>query len=462
MGVFCPDIKPFSFRLKQNEKTGMCQSRHESNGFDVFLFRNKREDGECLKIRLCRLLCLICVFTIAASCIIFPAQAEGIIGKAASVYGYALNDKMYQFGVISTDNPGDFLSGYAGTDNYPSGVVYSDVIYFDNDQTPYLVIFRADGAGKSVCADIIAYDDKLQRAETIAVIPKGYNTDYGVVGQFAIGENDGTHYIIYREYMNNLETKSEYYTVIDGTAFGYLNEPACAVYSPVLSWNSSAFKPEVDVSEGNSALNEFFSELKDASAQSVTYPDISEYITDNEEERIESILTKAAGYYNFDIGNYTSVNDYNLALTRRETDDKFYLITNLYDLGNELYYVRYSTNKSFYNYAVIRRTDSEYAPYQLLVSRTDSIPLSDTELVRLKEVLERNKLVSSKAKGSIELLDEKTVQAQKRNTTEKLLNMPKIFDPAIRKPVGVVAGGLCLAVLVILWIYIGKENEQGS
>ena len=88
--------------------------------------------------------------------------------------------------------------------------------------------------------------------------------------------------------------------------------------------------------------------------------------------------------------------------------------------------------------------------------------LSDTELVRLKEVLERNKLVSSKAKGSIELLDEKTVQAQKRNTTEKLLNMPKIFDPAIRKPVGVVAGGLCLAVLVILWIYIGKENEQGS
>ena len=148
--------------------------------------------------------------------------------------------------------------------------------------------------------------------------------------------------------------RDRYYTVIDGTAYKYIQSPPCAASSGVVSWNSQFFRPYVDVSSGNAALTVFFSQLKDASGAGVSYEDISERITSEETERLEDALSRAAKFTNFEIGSYSTITDYNLGLTRRDTDDKFYLITNLYDLGDEIYYARFSTDKSFYNYALLR------------------------------------------------------------------------------------------------------------
>ena len=77
-----------------------------------------------------------------ACMISFPAYAEDMSGKMASVYGYTLNDYMFQYGVVSTDVPG----GYPENKDSDSGVIYADIIDFDNNESPYLVIFRADSS----------------------------------------------------------------------------------------------------------------------------------------------------------------------------------------------------------------------------------------------------------------------------------------------------------------------------
>ena len=178
-------------------------------------------------------------------------------------------------------------------------------------------------------------------------------------------------------------------------------------------------------------------------------------------EKIETALTRAAGFTSFDIGSCATQSEYNLALTRRDTDDKFYLITNLYDLGDEMYYVRFSTDKSFYNYAVLRRTDNTDTPYQLLVSRTDSIPLSDIELVRLKEVLSRNKLVAQAARGSIETETTPFLHIDGGGEPkEKPLDMPKVFDSSLRRPAALIAGSACMITLILLWIYLGRNEDE--
>ena len=161
------------------------------------------------------------------------------------------------------------------------------------------------------------------------------------------------------------------------------------------------------------------------------------------------MLSRAAKFTNFEIGSYSTITDYNLGLTRRDTDDKFYLITNLYDLGDEIYYARFSTDKSFYNYALLRRTDDSEEPYQLLVAKTDSIPLSDTELKRLKEVLNRNKLVAQAARGSIETESVPFLHIGSNDAKE-------------RRPAALIGGGASILALIFLWIYLamGEEEER--
>ena len=43
---------------------------------------------------------------------------------------------------MHTENAGDSLS--ISEDNIPNGVVYSDIVNFDANENPYLVIFLAD------------------------------------------------------------------------------------------------------------------------------------------------------------------------------------------------------------------------------------------------------------------------------------------------------------------------------
>ena len=403
-------------------------------------------------------MCLICVFTIAATAFIFPARAEDTAGKMASVYGYVLNDYMYSYGVVSTKEPGGYLES-ADDGRLPAGVIYADIIDFDNNESPYLVIFRADASGRTVYADIFGYDELKQSARHIAEIAKECSPGEYVTGQFCIGWNGAAKFIIYREYESGIQMRSDFYTIIDGTAFEYVSPPSHADTSAIVSMSGGRLRPEVDVSDYNLALNEFFTKLKDTAAGSVSYTDIAEQLSDAEEIRLERTLTAAARFYSLDIGDYSTFSDYKTALGSPDSDSRFYLITHMYDIGDEIYYVRFATDKSFYNYAVVRRTDETDTGYQLLLVRTDSIPLSDTELKSLKEVYSRNKLVLKKAKGSIELETDPVISLNKIDV-EKPLSFPKLIPSSLTMPAALIGGGICLALLVILWIYLASDDED--
>lgn len=414
-----------------------------------------------MKQRLYRILCLLCIFTVVFSGIVLPAEAESltgdVVGKMASVYGYALNDAMSEKGVITVENPGEscIIDGTA----FPNGVMYADIVNFDNNENPYLVIFSAEGADETVNVDIYGYDEDKQESVPIAALSKNYNTDPGVVGQFCLGRTDESRYIIYKEYTYDKETNAEYYTVVDGTAFIYVNNPAYAETFPVVSFNSTALHPETDVSWYNAQLDEFFSDLKDASADSVTYTDISDKLTEREAERIDTALNTAAGFIRWDLGSYSDFEAYEEALKKPDTDNKYYLLTHLYDLGDEIYYARFSTNHSFYNLALLRRSDDAPCGYQLLLSRTDSIPFSDIELTKLKDVYMHNKLVMKKAAGTIDLVSEPVVQFNKLDV-KKPISLPAVFDRNIRKPVAYIGGGVGLVLMLVLWVYISSGKDE--
>lgn len=418
---------------------------------------NKRKDGVFLKIKLYRLICLICVFTITVSLGIYPINAQDTnTGKMASVYGYALNTCMFNNGVISTIQRGASIP--IDDDKYPNGVIYADTVCFDNNSEPCLIIVRADGKKQEVCTDIYEYEHQTESAVHVATLQKKYNTDKGVTGQFSLGWNDTNRYIVYSEYTNGVKSNGEYYTVIDGTAFEYVNPPSYIQTSGIVTYNSEFLRPDVDVSLYNTGLNEFFSLLKNNAANSVTYDDITERITEKEETQLESVLSEAARFISLDIGNFATLSEYESTLLKPTSDSKFYLITNLYDIGDEFYYVRFATDKSFYNFAVLRRTDSTKKGYQLLMVRTDSIPLTDSELNNIKEVYERNKLVAKKAKKSIALVNEPIFKFNKLQF-EKTIKLPKLISSEYRVPIAVTGGGICLALLIILWVCIASDEE---
>lgn len=407
------------------------------------------------------MLCIICIFSVIISGIVLPAEAESItgdiVGKMASVYGYSLNDLMSSNGVISTEHPGDSL--IINGSEYPDGVIYADIVNFDNNENPYLVILNADSADETVNIHIYGYDEDKQESVAVATLSKKYNTDPGVVGQFCLGRTDESRYIIYKEYTYDKETNAQYYTVVNGTAFIYVNNPSYAETFPLVSFNSTALRPEIDVSWYNAQLDEFFSDLKDSSADSVTYTDISEFLTEREAGRIDSILYTAAGFIRFDLSSFSDREEYEEALQKPDTDNKYYLLTHLYDLGDELYYARFSSNHSFYNLAVLRRSDEAPCGYQLLLAKTDSIPLSDIEIKKLKDIYTHNKLVMKKAPGAIDLVSEPVLQFNKLDF-KKPISLPKIFDDNIRKSAAYTGGGIGLILVLILWVYTASGKDE--
>ncbi|MGN1115415.1 MAG: hypothetical protein ACI4TH_02465 [Candidatus Ornithomonoglobus sp.] len=379
-------------------------------------------------------------------------------GKAASVYSYTLNDEMAQYGVLSTTEVNLSIPNGAVTGIYPSGVIYADIINFDNNENPYLVIFRADAALQGVCADVYRYDSDSGEAASVITLAQCYSSEPGITGEFALGFNETNRYIIYNEYLYGEKIRADYYTVIDGTAYKFVSNPDYAQESGIIGFNSEILYPGVDLSGYNHYLDDFFSSLKNASADSVTYEDIYEKLSVTEEDRIETVLTAAAHFSFLDIGNYATMYDYDTALQSPDADNVFYSITNLYDLGEEMYYVRFATNVSFYNYAILRRTDSIDEGYQILAVRTDSIPLSDVELESYRNVYSHNKLLYKKAKGSI-TASEPFLKIS-RPEREKPLELPKLFDSRMRKPAGFIGGGVCLALIVLLWITMVSEEEK--
>lgn len=421
---------------------------------------NHAKGGINLKQRLYRLLCLICAFTLCMSCIGLPAGADdGLLGKAASVYGYALNDEMFRYGILSVPEKGAALDNPDDDGIYPNGVIYADTVNFDKNDNPYLVIFRADSEHGCMCVDICGYDTREEKTIPVVTLVKSY-PDAGTTAQLALGVNHDERYVIYNEYQEEELTCSEYYTVIDNTAFRYVSPPDYAQIRNIVTYDDTAIYPDVDIAPYNAPLENFFTELKNAAADSVTYEDIAEKVDPDEENRIEATLTKAAKFNYLDISHFRTMEDYEAALRTPDADNIFYTITHLYDLEDEIYYVRFATNNAFYNYALLRRTGITEDGYQLLAVRTDSIPLSDTELKAFKDEYMHNKLLFKKSRGSIEDKNAGSADGDSfhRLNIKKVFNIPKIVSDRVKLPLALIGGGVCLALFVALWAIMVSED----
>ena len=75
-----------------------------------------------LKNRIFSLLSVFCSIVILMSCLTFSTVvADEPVGKMAAVYAYVLNNYLYTYSSMHTENAGDSLS--ISEDNIPNGVV---------------------------------------------------------------------------------------------------------------------------------------------------------------------------------------------------------------------------------------------------------------------------------------------------------------------------------------------------
>lgn len=400
-----------------------------------------------------RVLALFCsaVILISSFSLSF-ALADEPVGKMSSVYAYVLNDYLFTYGSLHTEKAGDTIRG-----EIPNGIVYSDVVNFDNNQNPYLVIFLADAGYQVASCHIWKYDEVKEKAERVAILDVGYgNFADGEGGLFSLGSNNEKRYVIYSALENGVPVHSDYYTVVNGDAFEYVNAPVVLSESGVMDFGRDYFHPDVDISNYNRNIGNFFDSLKNSAADSVTFEDISERLRDEDEAQIEAVLKNAVSFTDFDIANYPSLDSYKKALNVMPGGDRFYLISEAYNLGDEIYYIRFSTDRTYYNYALLRRSDDAENGYQILKVRTDCIPLSDRELRQIKTDYDRNTLLYKKSKGSLSLLRHSKYGEESKPVSIK-------FEKSISKkshlPIVCIGGGVAIALLTILWVYLYSDNN---
>lgn len=412
-------------------------------------------------------MCLFCVFFV--SCVSVFAYdniddgtpSDSPNGKMSAIYGYVLNDYINTYGVMSLEYP---LGNTAPDGGAPSGVVYADIINFDSSENPYLAIFIADGAYGVGSCHIWSYNEVSEKAKRTAILdfPYGGLTDRR--GGVFIGWNGDKRYIIYKEFSGENIYLTRYYTVINGEAFMYVNAPAPVNDTAVIDFNSDSFRSYIDISNYNLSLTGFFNKLKSSSAMSVTYEDIADKISGEEEALLEKTAANASGFDNFDIENYDDIEEYENALSSESGRERFYLITNVYALGEELYYVRFSTDCSYYNYVLLRRTDRTDEKYQILKVRKDCIPLSDRELRQLGEEYSKSTLLYKKARDSIALAPARTAVPKAGGDGSlirppKIFDIPKTLDSRTAKPAALIGSAVILGLLTLLWVYVLGTDE---
>lgn len=419
--------------------------------------------GVMLKNRIFRLFSCFCSLIIAMSCLTFSsASADEPVGKMSAIYAYTLNDYLYTYGAMSTKKAGAAITDKKDGSYAPHGVVYSEIVNFDSNENPYLVIFLAASEFNSASCHIIRYNEETEKAERIAILDINHSRlADGEVGVFSLGAAGEKRFIIYRLYKDEVLQSSNYYTAVDGTAYKYVVEPEVASEIGVMDFSSSYFHSGVDISNGNKSLSDFFDKLKNSAANSVTYDDIAGRLANDDEKQIESVLKNAVSFDDFDIADYSSREEYEAALNVEPNGDRFYLISEMYSLGDELYYIRFSTDRSYYNYALVRRSGEAENGYQLLKVRTDCIPLSDRELKQIKDDYVRNTLLYTKSKTSLKLYKDADYSGKKRTGRFNLprINIEKVLNSKARLPAVCIGGGISIALLTILWVYLYSDNE---
>lgn len=373
----------------------------------------------------------------------------------SAAYGYVLNDYINRYGVVSNEHP----NGFAVTgNNAPHGVVYADIVNFENNENPYLVLFLCDSPTRTALCHIWGYDEENDRAYQSASINNSLEPLTSVTGTYSIGWNGDKRFIVYTELNEEKITHTQYFTVIDGETFSYVENPASVNEAPVMSFNAYAFSSQVDISEYNESLSLFFDKLKNAAADSVTFPDVTDALNDSQYAELEAYVSSASWLGNFDILDYSSMEEYETALNEKNDGNLFYLISNVYDLGEEMYYVRFSTDRSFYNYALLRHADNART-YQVLRVRMDCIPLSDRELNQLKDSHLKSALLYKKAKTSTSA----TVTIHENDepilNIPKIFDIPKVFDRNVTKPAVYIIGAATVLLITGLWVYVYRFDE---
>ncbi len=373
----------------------------------------------------------------------------------SAAYGYVLNDYINRYGVVSNEHPNGFAYP---NDNTPHGVVYADIVNFENNENPYLVLFLCDSPSRTASCHIWGYDEENDRAYQSAAINKSFIPLTSVTGTYSIGWNGDQRFIVYSELNETSTTYTQYFTVINGETFSYVENPASVNEAPIMSFNAYAFSSQVDISEYNESLSLFFDKLKNTAADSVTFPDIADTLSETDYAELEAYVSSASWLGNFDILDYSSMEEYETALNEKNDGDLFYLISNVYNLGDEMYYVRFSTDRSFYNYVLLRHAD-HMRKYQVLRVRMDCIPLSDRELNQLKESHLKSAFLYKKAKaytGSTITIHENSEPVLNIPT---VIDVPKVFDKSVRKPAVYIIGAVTVLLVAGLWVYVYKSDE---
>lgn len=413
-----------------------------------------------MKNRIIKVLSVICSISIAISCLTMSgAVADEPVGKMSSVYAYVLNDYLFTYGAMHTDESGSAFTAQAG--NYPpSGVIYGDIVNFDANKNPYLVIFFAESGNTTASCHVWKYNEEKEEAQQIAALDMNYSAlPDGHVGVFSLGSSGEKRYIIYETYIDNLPAGADYYTAINGDAFEYVNAPVVMQKTGIMDFSNNYFHSGIDISYFNRTIGGFFDTLKNSAADSVTFEDIAERLSDEDEAQIEAVLKNAVSFEDFDIADYSSMDEYRNALNVPPNGDRFYLISEAYNLGDEIYYIRFSTDRSYYNYALLRRSDDAQNGYQILKVRTDCIPLSDRELKQIKTDYSRSTLLYKASKGSLKLVRASGTDDTK-TSKEPMLKIEKVLNKRTRLPSVCIGGGIAVALLTLLWVYMYSDNDD--
>ena len=404
-----------------------------------------------LKNRILKLLCILCASSVLLLSV--PVFAQSDVGKMSSMYGYVLDDYIRTYGVISDEYPhGSPDSGYGTT-----GVIYADLVNLDSNMPPYMLIYLTEAKYEVVACHVWKYDEATKKAERIAILEKDYSEFTDITGEFGLGWTDEKKYVVYREYREGNIINSNYYTAIGDDAFMYVNNPAYINEVGIVSFNCAEVTSCINDSYYNEALSQFYDKLKDSAANSITLENFADRLSTENEDKLENVASKVIGFKSFDISDYSSSEEYLEAVKSPVTNDRFYLITHIYNLGDEMYYLRFSTDRSYYNYALLRKTDMLDDGYQILKVSTDCIPLCASELDEIKEEYTKNNLLYKKSKRTLKA-EKVSADATEKPKREPKIKIDKVFDRKIRIPAACIGGAIMLSLLTILWIKLYSED----
>ncbi len=449
-----------------------------------------------------RFLCVFCAAVIVMSSLSFgvmsPASADEPIGKMASVYGYILNDYIESYGVMSTNAAGAVTDSKGELVN-PGGVIYGDIMNFDRPDCPYLVIFLADNARRTAACHLWMYSDETEQATRIAVIERTLDSVSDTRrGELSMEWGEDRQYIVYREYENFQPITEQFYTVINGETFMLVNNPSDTSFTGIIGFNKTFVNAGVDISDYNNTLDQFFSKLKDTSSDSVSSADISGRLSDDDRDSITKALINASLYADFDISRYKTAEERDLALTKTTSDASYTSMSSFYDLGDGICYSQFSTDRTKYNYAVLRKSDKAPGGWQLLKSRLDGIPLSDRELRQMKMKYLQSPLVDPQSNTDLKLtraekraplqtseaarteasenpdvtpltvtigdetvvIPASTKEPDDKRLIEPVISVKKVFDDRVKIPAACIGGGITAAVVTILWVYMFSGNDE--